>query len=174
MDEEFSRIIKAGNIKETPQHHKVVADERALKALAVRFGLPGIAHLSGEFRLWHERGGTIAATLVMQARVTQICVVTLEPFDEEILEEGELRFVPAKTLPEGDEGEKELSPESLEGPDEIPYTDDSIDLGAALAEQLALALPPYPRRPGAEMPDEAADNSASPFSVLAGKFRKPE
>ncbi len=47
-----------------------------------------------------------------------------------------------------------------------------IDLGEALAEQLALALDPYPRKPGAKLPSEASDDGANPFSALKAKFGK--
>ena len=78
--------------------------------------------------------------------------------------------MPAKPAPD----EEELDPESLEGPDEIPYENDEIDLGEALAEQLALALDPYSRKPGAELPGEVLDDGASPFTVLKGRFGKPD
>ena len=169
MTTEFSRPIRAAHIHADEQTHDLEADEAARAALAARFGLPGIAALSGRFTLHHERGGIIAAQLAMTARVTQLCVITLEPFEADIAEQVELRFVPAAKL-EGDE--EVLAPESLEGPDEIPYEDGIIDLGEALAEQLALALDPYPRKPGAVLPDEASDGEANPFAALKGKFGK--
>ncbi len=172
MDEEFSRPVRAGQIKTQPQHFALAADTSTCAALAARFGLPAIAALAGDFTLRHERAGIIAAQLRMCAHITQICVVSLEPFETQIDEQSELRFVPARSLPEADEAD--LSPESLDGPDEIPYTNDLIDLGAALAEQLALALDPYPRRPGAALPADAQDDSAHPFAQLAAKFRPPE
>jgi hypothetical protein len=57
------------------------------------------------------------------------------------------------------------------------------DLGEAVAEQLALALDPYPRAPGAELPAEAAEagseegeatapGPAAPFAALAGLRRR--
>jgi uncharacterized metal-binding protein YceD (DUF177 family) len=171
MITEFSRPIRATHIHGDPQTHELVADAPALAALAARFGLPGIAALSGRFVLQHERGGMIAASLTMQASVTQLCVVTLEPFAADIAEQVELRFVPAAKS--DDEEEEVLAPESLEGPDEIPYEEGIIDLGEALAEQLALALEPYPRKPGAKMPEEATDDEASPFAALKAKFGKP-
>lgn len=171
MEQVFSRTIRAGHIKEAPQEHVVVADEAARAALAALYGLEGIALLRGAFVLRHERGGTIAATLDMQAEVTQTCVVTLEPFAVRIDERSLLRFVPARSLPEGEA--EELDPESLEGPDDIPYSNDAIDLGAALAEQLALALDPYPRKPGAELPEEYRGAPEAPFAALAAKFGKP-
>jgi len=170
MNTEFSRPIKAAHIHAQPQIFELAADEDARAALAQRFGLPEIAQLSGVFTLHHERAGIIAAHLAMRAKVTQTCVVTLEPFPAEIAEDSELRFVPAKAAAD----EEELDPETLEGPDEIPYADDVIDLGEALAEQLALALDPYPRKPGAELPGEASDDGASPFTVLKGRFGRQD
>lgn len=168
MHTEFSRPVKAGHIHGAPQSYELAADDSTRAALAERFGLPGIAALTGVFVLSHHRGGIIAADLAMKARVTQLCVITLEPFEAEIEERVALHFVPAEKL--GDE--EELPPESLEGPDEIPYQDDVIDLGEALAEQLALALDPYPRKPGAELPSEASDDGANPFAALRGKLGK--
>lgn len=169
MDPEFTHPVKAGHIHAQPQTHELTADKAARSALAARFGLPGIAALAGHFTLTHERGGVIAATLKMQARVTQLCVVTLEPFEAEVAERVALRFVPATTAEE----DEDFAPELLEGPDEIPYENDVIDLGEALAEQLALALDPYPRKPGAQMPGEATDDEASPFAALRAKFAPP-
>lgn len=173
--EELSYFIKAGQIKDQPQDYQLSADESQRGALAKRFDLPAIARLEGRFRLQHERGGIIVATLVMRAEVTQICVVTLEPFAERIAEEAELRFVPASMLgraPDADEEEEDVTPDSFESPDEIFYENDQIDLGAVLSEQLALALNPYPRKPGAALPDTATDKSANPFAALADKLGK--
>jgi uncharacterized metal-binding protein YceD (DUF177 family) len=169
MHTEFSRPVKAGHIHGAPQRYELAADEAVRAALAERFQLPGIAALTGVFTLSHHRAGIIAADLHMKARVTQLCVITLEPFEADIEERVALHFVPVEKLAD----EEELPPESLEGPDEIPYQDDVIDLGEALAEQLALALDPYPRKPGAELPAEASDDETNPFAALKAKFGKP-
>jgi len=54
-------------------------------------------------------------------------------------------------------------PDLLSGP--------TIDLGAIAVEHFLLAIDPYPRAPGAELPAEAADpspdSSDSPFAALA-------
>ncbi len=167
MEQIFSRLIRAGHIKEAPQTHIITAEPPECAALAALYGLPAISLLRGEFVLSHERAGTIAARLRMQAKVTQTCVVTLEDFETRIDEECTLRFVPAASLPEVEAAE--IAPETLEGPDEIPYAGDAVDLGAALAEQLALALDPYPRRPGAELPPEFSEMPDNPFAALKAK-----
>ncbi len=167
MEQGLSRPVRAASIRDAPQVHEVVASAQERAALAALYDLPEIAALRGRFALRHEQGGVIAADLEMQARVTQTCVVSLENFEATLRETSELRFVPAASLPES--AGLELDPETLEGPDEIQYAGETLDLGAALAEQLALALDPYPRKPGATLPAEAAAPPASPFAVLRGR-----
>jgi uncharacterized metal-binding protein YceD (DUF177 family) len=170
MEQNLSRTIRAGHIKAAAQEHVLLADADFRAELAKLYDLPAIGLLRGAFTLQHERSGVIAAKLHMQARVTQVCVVSLEPFEARIDEHSELRFVPARALPEGEE--MELSAETLEGPDEIPYTGDLLDLGAALAEQLALALDPYPRKPGAALGQEYLAVPENPFAALGAKREK--
>ncbi len=66
-------------------------------------------------------------------------------------------------------GEMVLDPD---GPD-LPetFTGDTIDAGDIVAEFAALAIDPYPRKPGAEFQDhiestDATDKKPSPFAVL--------
>jgi uncharacterized metal-binding protein YceD (DUF177 family) len=172
MSEILSRPVRAAHVKEAPQRHVVTAGPAELAGLAAAFGLPRIAMLRGEFTLAHERGGIIAADLAMTARVTQTCVVTLEEFESDIAETAGLRFVPASRLPEGEA--VELDAETLEGPDEIPYAGETIDLGAALAEQLALSLDPYPKKKGAALPEEFSEPPANPFARLAARLPRDE
>jgi uncharacterized metal-binding protein YceD (DUF177 family) len=168
MNNEFSKPVKAGHIHGEPQHFTLEAGAEARAALARRFGLPEIAHLSGQFTLHHERGAVIAAHLTLKARVTQLCVISNEPFEADIAETAALRFVPAESFTE----DEDFGPDSLATPDEIPYENDVIDLGEALAEQLALALDPYPRKLGAVLPGEATDDETGPFAALKGKLGK--
>lgn len=168
MEENFSRTIRASHIKEDTQTHVVLATLPERATLARLCGLEAIGLLRGEFVLRHESGGVIGGTLMMQARITQLCVVSLEPFEARLDETSQLRFVPERLMT--GEAPEALDAESLEGPDEIPFTGDMIDLGAALAEQLALGLDPYPRKPGAELPAAAQDIPENPFALL--KFRR--
>ena len=174
LAEIFSRKMRAASIGAAPVHRHVAARAEECAALAKAFGLPGIAELSGEFALSAEKtqNGIIDAGLVLRARVTQICVITLEKFDAALAETARLRFVPAATVTE-DAEIAELNPESLDGPDEIPYAGEAIDLGATLSEQLALALDPYPRKPGAQLPSNSGDSTGNPFAALAARRGNP-
>jgi len=132
------------------------APERA--ALALRMGLPDIRSLKCNFDLHRPQAGRIVAKGRLRALVTQNCVLSLEPFDAEINEDFEVCFVPSGS--ESDELD-------LEGVDEVTYEGDALDLGEAAAEQLALALDPFPRKPGATVPIEGQDNGPTgPFAAL--------
>ena len=137
-------------------------EERA--ALAARMGLEAVLALSCQFSLRRMRlhGGEVAAVhaqAALRARVTQTCVVSLEPFEAEVAEDFTVRFVP-----EGSEREDV----DIEDEDEIPYAGIAIDLGEAAAEQLALALDPFPRKPGIAFEGHEDEEEGGPFSVLKG------
>jgi uncharacterized metal-binding protein YceD (DUF177 family) len=131
-------------------------DERA--ALARRMGLVAIHALTCRFDLRRDDGDAIEARGALQSRVRQICVVSLDEFDEDIAEDFSVRFVPAGTESEA------LDPDSE---DEIAYEGGVLDLGEAASEQLALALDPFPRKPGAELLGDAAAPETSAFAALA-------
>lgn len=141
---------------------KAAAAERA--ALAVRLAVPAIESLVCVFQLRPGPGGAVDATGLLTALVTQVCIVSLDEFATDVTEHFTLRFVPA-----GYESD-DIDPDSV---DEIPVAAGLLDLGEAAAEQIALALDPYPRKPGAELDAGSEDLSANPFATLA-RLRKPQ
>lgn len=123
-----------------PPEVRVEANAGECAALARRFGLQAVARLACRFRLAPGPKGSVRAEGELDAVVSQVCVVSGEVFEARVRERFAVRFVPAGTEnPEPD----------LEDEDEIPCEGDTMDLGEAAAEQLALALDPYPRAPGA-------------------------
>lgn len=107
---------------------------------------------------------------VLTARVVQPCVVTLDPVTTHLSEHVERRYVEDFVLPEGEEVE---IPED-DGLEPLPQ---AIDLGAVATEVLALALPLYPRSPGAALGETVhaakgvvplRDADLRPFAGLAG------
>ncbi len=130
------------------------------EAVARRMGLVSIASLTCSFELKREPGHVMRANGALRADVVQTCVVTLEPFEAVVAEDFTVRFVP-----EGQESEEV----DIESEDEVPYAGGVIDLGEATSEQLALALDPFPRRPGAELPEEEVEQAEGPFAALRGR-----
>lgn len=140
----------------------VEASDAECTALAERFGLPRVLSLSCAFHLERDNAGTLLAHGRLRARVVQTCVVSLEDFPATVEERFTLRCVPA------DEESDDIDPETL---DEITYVEGTLDLGEAAAEQLALALDPYPRAPNAALPEMKDEPPSRPFDVLAGLRR---
>ena len=104
----------------------------------------------------------------LDALVVQECVVTLEPVETRVEEPVERLYVAG--LDEPGTGEVEMPDEAREP---LPA---AIDLMAVAAEALALALPPYPRAPGAELGEAVfaepgvepmTEEDARPFAGLA-------
>jgi uncharacterized metal-binding protein YceD (DUF177 family) len=157
MTPEFHRPVTLDHIGPHGLDLTVEATLAECAALAVRMNLPAVLAISCAFHLIRESRDKVLARGVLQATVTQTCVISLDDFDASVQEVFQVRFVPA-----GEESD-DIDPES---DDEIPFEGNIIDLGEAAAEQLGLALDPYPRMPGVEMPalDDAPE--PHPFAVL--------
>lgn len=160
----LSRLVDAMNIPPRGQETQVVASAEERAALAKDFGLQGIQALSGNYKLTSTAKG-IHVEGVVKASITQICVVTLEPFDSEFEEDVEVDFAEPSGMP----AEPPTDINEYEPPDEI--VNGKVDLGALTAEFLALGLDPYPRKPGVDFDfGDTADEKDSPFAAL-GKLK---
>jgi uncharacterized metal-binding protein YceD (DUF177 family) len=146
MKPELSRMVPLHRITREGLDVRVEADDAECAALARRMGLPAVLSLSCAYRLRTTRQGAIAARGELKARVVQTCVVTMDEFEADVTESFRVRFVPAGT--ESDD----LDPDTE---DDIGYDGEAIDLGEATAQQLSLALEPYPRKPGVTFEPEA-------------------
>ncbi|NHO34172.1 YceD family protein [Acetobacter fallax] len=146
---EFSRPILLRSLRdaraESPREVAIEASAAECGRIAKRLGLPSIASLSCRYRLSSQPRDSVLAEAALTARLSQSCVLTLDVFEDVIAERFVIRFVPESEFREDQSGDFDVM-------DEIPYEGDSIDLGEAVVEQLALVLDPYPRRPGAERP----------------------
>ncbi len=147
---ELSRPLKLDRIGAHGLTFDLAARPDELGPISARLLLPAVHALSGTFELRRISGGTVQADGVLRARVDQDCVVTLDPFTQSIEERFAVQFVPA---------EREDPNPDPDAVDQIPYEGASIDLGEALVEQLALALDPYPRKPGAALAVDPAGQS---------------
>ena len=159
---EFPRLIRLDRIGTQGLDLTVDASPAECAALAVRMKLPAVHAVSCTFHLVRETRDVVAAHGTLCARVTQTCVVSLEDFETVVGESFQVRFVPSGVETD------DIDPETI---DEIGFEGNQIDLGEAAAEQLALALDPYPRMPGAELLEAGADGEFHPFARLSGLRR---
>ncbi len=165
---EISHPIALDRIRDTDFifSFEATADER--NAVAGRLQEPLVEFLACSFVLRRpaagSRGGEIVCEGRLRARVQRECVVSLELFIEVVDQRFRVVFVP-----EGNESD-DADPET---DDEIPYSGTMVDLGEAAVEQLALVLDPYPRKPGAKLPEDLNSEPSGPFAALA-RFARPD
>ncbi len=153
----------------------IEADETARAALAAACDVVSVEAFRAELKVapWSGKGWSVTGRVV--ARLTQSCVVTLEPVETTVDEAVAVKLVPAAELaaylePAGPDGAIDLDASSADVPDGIDG--DTIDVGAIAYEHFALGIDPYPRRPGAVFEPEAAGvadpaEHLSPFAALA-------
>jgi uncharacterized metal-binding protein YceD (DUF177 family) len=161
-----------GGVSHNPLEVHLEADERECRALAKLWDILSVESLSADLKIrrWKKDGVKITGTLA--ARVTQACVVTLEPVPTEIAEEIDQIFVPEGShlarMPANDQGEMLIDPEGPDIPD--MFVGDTIDVGEVVAEFAAMGLDPYPRKAGVEFSGygetAVAEKKPSPFAVL--------
>jgi uncharacterized metal-binding protein YceD (DUF177 family) len=161
---EFSRPVRLDEIPARGLEIEIEAGPAERVALARRFGLQAIDRLAARVRLERVPGGRLVRLAAdLEAEVIQTCVVTLDPVPSRVAAPFEVLYDPA-AAPQPREVVVEGSETDIE-----PLEGDAIDVGEAVAEELALSLDPYPRAPGVaveggETPGEGAHR---PFEILA-------
>lgn len=137
--------------------------------------VPAVHALTAEIAIRRSGSSEAEAEGRLKARVELVCGVSLEPFTETFDVPVQAVFRrPSTHVAHESGGEAAIDIEADEPRD---WTQHGIDLGAWLAEELSLALPDFPRKPGAEMPEQAQDEDddapPNPFAVLKGLTEKP-
>ncbi len=171
---EFSRLVSIGDIQAHGLDLSIEARPDECEKLRLRFGLVGLDGLKAQLRLTQSTNGLYCLEGRLQSEVTQTCVVTLEPVKNTI------NVGISRTYGAGDalqaaleslESEIDLDFEAEDEPDAIE--NGVIDVGEAVAEELALSLDPFPRKPGASLENtpyagsDGAEGKPNPFAALS-------
>ncbi len=157
----------------------LVATEEQRRRLAEAHELLAVDRLRAEMLViaWKRNGVRVSGKV--EADIVQECIVTLEPLTNHIAEEFEQLYLPADSklgrLGFETGGEILLDVEGDDSPE--TFHGDTIDVGALAEEFFGLAIDPYPRKPGAELPQatDAAegDQPSGPLQEkLASLLRK--
>lgn len=169
MTDPFCHRLAIDRIRDGERLELVAGDEER-RAIAERLGLASLDRLEASATLERD-GPRVRARGRVRAELEQNCVATGEPVRETVDEPFDILFVPEPAALAPEE-EVELSGEEC---DTVFYAGGAIDLGSAIADTLALAIDPYPRRPGAEATLREAgvlsEEQAGPFAALA-KLKK--
>jgi hypothetical protein len=111
----------------------------------------------------------------LDAAVGRVCGVTLDPYEEEVRETLDLRYLPpgSPNLPDDEAGEVSVELDAQDPPEAGEA--EGVDLAAVALEALSLGLPPFARKPGAAFESPAPENEPSPFAALASLMnRRPD
>jgi uncharacterized metal-binding protein YceD (DUF177 family) len=156
---EFNRPFDTGEMTGAVEARRIEANGEERRALARRFGLLSLDRLEAVLEIRRMGPGLFRIEGRLQADVVQQCVVTLDPVPSAVDSAVEATFAR-----EARETDAEDAPEPLDG--------NMIELGEVVAQELALALDPYPRKPGVRIEDvlpggDGAEASSSPFAKLS-------
>jgi Large ribosomal RNA subunit accumulation protein YceD len=164
---EFSRLVDVAALEGGEVVRRIEAGPAEREALVRRLRLNALASLKATIRLRQRSDRVVELRGGFTADLAQVCVVSLEPVPARIeqsfeqIYSADVRDTPGAVVVWMDE---EDAPEPLSG--------DRIDIGEAVVQQLAVALDPYPRKPGAEIPPEYSAEAGAgardnPFAALA-------
>jgi uncharacterized metal-binding protein YceD (DUF177 family) len=166
----FRHPLRTGGLSHRkPTRFSLVPDAAARAGVAADLGLLALRALrfEGEIRPLGRHDFHLVARI--EADCDQPCSVTLAPVPARIAEPVERRYLAEWTEPEGEEAE-------MPQDDTAEPLPEVIDLAAVAVEALALALPLYPRAPGAELGEAVfagdgvaalRDDDLRPFAGLA-------
>jgi uncharacterized metal-binding protein YceD (DUF177 family) len=144
---------------------RLEADAPARARIARALDLQALDRLKAEVSIAPAAQG-FEARGALHAELTQTCGVTLEPLPADLSTDFTIRFVEAaEAEPAESAHEVVVTLEDEDPPDLIEGG--VVDLGAYVVEHLALALDPFPRKPGAVFEPPAQESEPSPFAVLA-------
>jgi uncharacterized metal-binding protein YceD (DUF177 family) len=161
-DRPWSVPVAANEVPDAGRHFELIADEHVRAAVAKLAGLRALPRLTASFDVSRYGRDGLRVIGHVSATVGQVCVVTLEPMEEELEEPVDLMFSPQRAAVRAEEVEVTVE----DAPE--PLVDGVVDLGAIATEFLILGINPYPRKPDAEFqPPATGDDAGHPFAALA-------
>lgn len=152
MTPEFSRRVSLERLRAGPFCQEIAANASECAALARRFDLLALDRLQARVELRRRPDRSVLLKAAFEAEFSQSCVVTLEPVPGSVAGEFSLVYGAAEAIDDSD----------LDGPAFEPLDGDAIDVGEAVAQELSLVLPEFPRLPQASLADEMGAAGAEP------------
>lgn len=163
---EFSRKVALARLGRDPFRQQITATRAECEGLARRFGLLALDRLTATVELSRRDGDSVLLEAAFEADFVQECVVSLEPVRGSLKQPFALLYGPAAAG-----SEIALAGEGI---DFEPLQGETIDIGEAVAQELSLALPEFPRDPQAAIETDAAGAEADkPLAALA-RWRKAD
>lgn len=165
----WSFPILVTQLPEAGLHQELEAtpDQRSL--IAAVAGVNAVLQAVATLEVTPDIEGRVNVSGKVRARVEQTCVVSLDPFQNDIEETVMAVFAPPSQIPVSAKSVQKEQGEDAEIADPLePIVNGAIDLGQLAMEFLLLGIDPYPRKPGVAFnpPDTAEDPDEHPFAAL--------
>ena len=170
------RPVDVVSIGAAPQVRKVEATEKERREISAALDMVDLPALEAGLELRRDGRGRVHVEGRVVADIVQSCIVSLEPVAQHIDEPIAMVFVEAGEVDDEPRpgAEIRVDPANEDPPEVLPGS--TLDLGPIVMEHFVLAIDPYPRAPGAELPasgEGTSDSPDSPFAVLAKLREKP-
>ena len=171
---ELSRCVDITKLTEDGARLVLEATKTECDALSIRLGLPVLHSLSANNQIFKEKkenGVWIKrVSASYSCELEQICVISLEPFKVKLSDTFEVLFLSSSNGKTLEDFVQDSSGEDIYE----PIMGSELDVGELVAQYLALAIDPYPKRPGASLAvktnsvveDRSEERSDNPFAIL--------
>lgn len=169
---EFSRRVPLADLEKHDVNMEWTATAEECAALGRRYDIVAVHSLSAEANISKLGAGGAIARIFIKAEVEQQSVLSLENVRQPAEVTVTVRYLPE---PRAQEYERMLEEDGFEPPDEDieVINGESIDIGETIAQQLSLALDPYPKQVGETFEavgissdDDDRAERPNPFEVL--------
>jgi uncharacterized metal-binding protein YceD (DUF177 family) len=172
MSDPWSRKVRLHELARGPIDLQLEPSAQERSQIARDLGLESLPELRATLKIRPWLDGA-ELTGRFRAVVEQLCSISLDAFEQSVDGDIEVRVAPAGSPAAQSEvvHELDLDPDAPDPPDVLEG--DTIDVAAYVVEHLALALDPFPRKPGATFDYEPPDEVESPFAALK-KLQEPK
>lgn len=169
--------LAVADIPERGSTVKREATAAELKAVAAALDILGCDQIALDARVRARAGGRYVLEGTIAAKLTQACVVSLDPVPDELAIDLDIEFEPDPAAASELGSDNELG-DPFEEKELEPIENGRLNLGRVVFEEIASHLDPFPRAEGAELEQREAAGpgdakSESPFAKLAALKNKP-
>lgn len=177
---EWSYIVEVDSLEDAPLKLSITPDEEEVALLLKRLGISGLDDFKADITV-KRQNMVIYIKGTLSAKVTQPCVVTLEPVVTQVEDEFEAWYAdPDAAVPiakarrerQTQKGKADL-PMLDESEDPEAIIDGEIDLGELVTQYLSLSINPYVHAEGVEYEygdgegdKKPSDTRENPFAAL--------
>lgn len=165
LNPEFSYIIDTTRLPAKGETVEIQANDAQKRALEQRLGLEKIDSFCVSALVRPLNRHQVRATGTVKGKITQTCVVSLQPFDAEVADSFNVLFEEPNPA---DLNVNEIDLDMSDAEEDVDVLENNkIDLGEVAVEYFSLALDPFPHAPDAQFSDKIDDEPRkNAFSAL--------